>query len=111
MARARITFSPVNSQQRPLDFWSLMPREGTLCEKCVSLLAGLAAERASWLMLVPAMALLMARSAGVVETDERMCESSSAVIPCENPQFESAKRMLKRIVFLIAWSKFYVEFV
>ena len=45
--RARNTLRPVKSQQRPEDFWSVTPFEGTSLEKYVSVSAGFSAASAS----------------------------------------------------------------
>ena len=39
IALALRTFRPVNSQQRPDDFWSVLPFVVTMSEKCVSIMA------------------------------------------------------------------------
>ena len=50
---ARMTFMPVNIQQRPERFWSVMPLLVTRLEKCVSMFAKL-----SWLSANLLMGLL-----------------------------------------------------
>jgi hypothetical protein len=65
MALARITFSPVNSQQRPDDCWSVMPFDSTLMEKSVFNAFWFSWFNASSLMLVPPMAFRNALSAAV----------------------------------------------
>ena len=65
MVRARSTFSPVKSQQRPEERWLEIPLLSTLSEKWVSRLLRLSLLTANLLMSLLAMALRIALSAGV----------------------------------------------
>ena len=65
IALALRTFRPVNSQQRPDDFWSVLPFVVTMSEKCVSIMAAFSLLAARTDMEVVFRAFLIALSDGV----------------------------------------------
>ena len=75
------TLSPEKSQQRPEDFWSVMPRVFTSSEKCVSIIAMLSAFSARTVMEVVLRALRRALSAGVPAYPLLISLSISAEMP------------------------------